>query len=167
MPYFDEPFGFTVFCDDIRPEVGGKTSYMGVYQGGLNVPEFPATLPKFGIVVTVYEPHEMVLKRTWNISLKILASWQDEPLLTAEIPPVPEEAVRAHMKPESYDEPDVPRLMIAHMGFVLSPLALQKPGRIKVRAHYTDDNIIKLGSLKVEQTPSDATPVSTALPQPS
>jgi hypothetical protein len=37
----------TVFCDDIRHEVGGKHSYIGVYSGKLFVPTFPATLSTY------------------------------------------------------------------------------------------------------------------------
>jgi hypothetical protein len=31
----------TIFCDDIRHELGGKLSYIGVYSGRLIVPDFP------------------------------------------------------------------------------------------------------------------------------
>jgi hypothetical protein len=44
------PHGTVIFCDDIRHEVGGKVSYIGVYRRNLFVHgEFPFTLPKFGI----------------------------------------------------------------------------------------------------------------------
>src|ERR1700743_2371862 len=34
------------FCDDIRAEVGNKTSLMGIYGGDMMVPSFPAIVPK-------------------------------------------------------------------------------------------------------------------------
>jgi hypothetical protein len=38
---------FTLFCDDIRPEVGGKLSVMGIYQGFMGIPGAEIVLPKF------------------------------------------------------------------------------------------------------------------------
>jgi hypothetical protein len=37
---------FTMICDDIRQEMGGKTSLMGLYDNHIVVPEIPFTLPK-------------------------------------------------------------------------------------------------------------------------
>jgi hypothetical protein len=36
----------TIFCDDIRHEINGKVSLMGMYRGEMFVPDFPITLPK-------------------------------------------------------------------------------------------------------------------------
>ena len=43
----------TIFCDDIRHEVGGKFSYIGVYSGQMFVPSFPITLPKLCLAMNV------------------------------------------------------------------------------------------------------------------
>ena len=37
---------FTILCDDIRQEMGGKTSLMGLYDHHIVVPEVPFVLPK-------------------------------------------------------------------------------------------------------------------------
>ena len=37
---------FSLLCDDIRQEVGGKTSLMGLYDHHIVVPEVPFVLPK-------------------------------------------------------------------------------------------------------------------------
>jgi hypothetical protein len=37
---------FTLLCDDIRQEMGGKTSLMGLYDHHIVVPQVPFTLPK-------------------------------------------------------------------------------------------------------------------------
>lgn len=37
---------FTLLCDDIRQELGGKTSLMGIYDHHIVVPEVPHMLPK-------------------------------------------------------------------------------------------------------------------------
>ena len=50
------PYGYTIFCDDVRLEASGKTSYMGIYRGKLilNAP-LPALLPKFFLVIHYFE----------------------------------------------------------------------------------------------------------------
>lgn len=45
-----------MYCDDLREEVGGKTSYMGVYDGKMLVREFPVMLPKLCVIATVSTP---------------------------------------------------------------------------------------------------------------
>ena len=37
---------FTLLCDDIRQEMGGKTSLMGLYDHHIVVPQIPFVLPK-------------------------------------------------------------------------------------------------------------------------
>jgi hypothetical protein len=49
----------TLFCDDIRHEVGGKLSYIGVYSGGLFVRAFPVTLPKLCLAPSGSSPPRM------------------------------------------------------------------------------------------------------------
>jgi hypothetical protein len=149
---FEEPFGYTVFCDDIRNEVGGKNTYVGVYTGNLAVPSFPAILPKFGIVATLLEPRAMAEARDWNITVHIYLPGDatDGPTLTASLPPVPKELYATLDASPVPDDPDVPRLIMVSAGFILSPMTLREPGRIKVRALYKDETIIKLGSIKIE-----------------
>ena len=36
----------SLFCDDIRQEVGNKLSLMGIYNGSMVVPSFPYELPR-------------------------------------------------------------------------------------------------------------------------
>jgi len=40
---------YTLFCDDVRLEVGNKLSYMGVFQT-IVVPQLPVWLPKLAVV---------------------------------------------------------------------------------------------------------------------
>src|SRR2546423_7762866 len=40
---------YTLFCDDVRLEVGNKLSYMGVFQN-IIVPQVPVWLPKLAVV---------------------------------------------------------------------------------------------------------------------
>src|SRR5713101_8309454 len=40
---------YTLFCDDVRVEMGNKLSYMGVFQN-IVVPQLPVWLPKLAVV---------------------------------------------------------------------------------------------------------------------
>jgi hypothetical protein len=40
---------YTLFCDDVRLELGNKLSYMGVFQN-IVVPQLPVWLPKLAVV---------------------------------------------------------------------------------------------------------------------
>ena len=40
---------YTLFCDDVRLELGNKLSYMGVFQN-IMVPQLPVWLPKLAVV---------------------------------------------------------------------------------------------------------------------
>src|SRR5947199_10754473 len=40
---------YTLFCDDVRLEVGNKLSYMGIFQN-IIVPQLPVWLPKLAVV---------------------------------------------------------------------------------------------------------------------
>lgn len=41
----------TILCDDVRQEVGGKMSLMGIYSKDIIVNKVPATLPFINLVV--------------------------------------------------------------------------------------------------------------------
>ncbi len=51
----------TIFCDDIRHEVSGKVSYIGVYSSELIVPSLPVILPKLCLSVKVVTPADRPL----------------------------------------------------------------------------------------------------------
>ncbi|WP_189994763.1 DUF6941 family protein [Thalassobaculum fulvum] len=42
-----------LFCDDVRQEIGDKTTLVGIYKQELIVDSFPATLPRLAIVVRI------------------------------------------------------------------------------------------------------------------
>lgn len=43
----------TIWCDDIRQELGNKPSFMGVYTGGIVLLGLPTVLPRLGVWTTV------------------------------------------------------------------------------------------------------------------
>ena len=53
----------TIWCDDIRQELGNKPSFMGVYTGGIVIDALPIILPRLSVVSWIVTPKEAPFKR--------------------------------------------------------------------------------------------------------
>ena len=136
------PTGHTIFCDDIREEVGGKYSLIGVYSDLLEVVSFPVVLPQLAFAVTLWESPDDVAEVDLRITYKAEESEEYE--------------VLRHMWPASAhgdcasDEED-DSLQVAEMQVFarLTQVPFNGPGRLKVRAYRSRDEI-RLGTLRVQ-----------------
>jgi hypothetical protein len=59
---------FTLFCDDVRQEVGGKLSAMGIYQRVLMIPAEDVLLPKL-VALTVLQLPQLDAGSTAQVQL--------------------------------------------------------------------------------------------------
>jgi len=154
------PGGFSIFCDDIREELRGKVSFMGIYGGDLilSTPP-PVHLPKLMVAVNYYErPGES----TEPVELRLYLPG-DDPASPAIRVPLPVEEMRAGPIP-SDPEADDP-LIGCKVAVQMAPVLLKQEGRIKVRAYRGDDEI-RLGSLLISTQRQPLT-VSTGQMVPS
>ncbi|MCP5427459.1 MAG: hypothetical protein H6964_12015 [Chromatiaceae bacterium] len=143
----------TLFCDDIRHEVGGKLSFIGVYSGVLFVPVFPVTLPKLCLFVKIVTPAQEPL-RVLNLSVL-----RDEETLQ-EITLDEEQLTAASDSAEEISEEQrKERVLMAQFMLVFSPIQFAGPCTLRVRVH-TEDSELRGMALKVDQapTPSDMAP---------
>lgn len=64
MSYFCPRFIHTLYCDDVRQEVGGKMTFVGAYQSQM-LSEQPGDLmlPKLCIVLTAQTPHDQPFQK--------------------------------------------------------------------------------------------------------
>ncbi len=143
----------TTYCDDVRQEVGGKLSLIGVYNGVMYVPKVPVTLPKLWIVATYSTP---IGEPPTNLKVRVLKN--AEPL--ADLDATPE--YLEHLKQlASSSEPIVPipdgvqRVVSSHMHVCLSPLALDGPCFLRVVAITGKCETRGLG-LQIQQQPEAA-----------
>jgi hypothetical protein len=146
----------TIFCDDIRQEIGGKLSLIGIYSGALFVPAFPATLPKLCLLVKVLTPADDPLR---VLKLRILkddevlqeVSLNEEQLVAASdsSEDLTEEQREEH-KQKKDEHVQVTQLLLA-----FSPLQLDGPCVLKVRVQTeaTEDGELRGLSLRVGQQP--------------
>lgn len=120
-------WGFSIFADDFRQEIGGKVSLMGIYQiDMLFKNEFPIIIPKFVIFVKYLE-----VKDTFSddLNLIVTAPWSENPIVDIKLP-------RGDLDfKESYpnDDADSERLYNITMPIVLSPFNVSSEGFVKVR----------------------------------
>ena len=144
------PFGYTIFCDDIRHEISGKTTFVGIYAGEmiLHVP-LPAIYPKLCLAIHYTErPGEST--EPVRIEVSLPGDEIDKPAIVADLPI---DQMR-NRPPPSDPGADDPRLGVQfHMG--LTPLQILKEGRIKVRAIRGED-VIRLGSLLIRSDAPEA-----------
>lgn len=117
-----ERFVLCQFCDDIRSEVDGKISLMGIYSGGLQVnTKLPVTLAKLCIVSNISCPTNDPFK-----SLKLEIFYEEALLFSSE---VPENVLADHNKHFGKSE----RGMIMQFAVQISPLVIDRPGHVRVQ----------------------------------
>ncbi len=139
-------WGFSLFCDDIRAEVGGKFSVMGVYQTDMIFQqEPPFTLAKFAILVKYYELPDIFHE---DITMKVYLPGdnKDSPTLAM---PIPRQSLRMGEAPYELEEGQE-RLFNLTLPIMFSPLLVSKEGFLKVRA-VCGDIITNLGSLMLRK----------------
>jgi hypothetical protein len=52
-----DQYGYSIFCDDIRNEPGGKLSFIGCYNGVIFISgQFPLVLPKLCVHTHIFSP---------------------------------------------------------------------------------------------------------------
>lgn len=121
--------GHATFCDDVREEVLGRHTLVGVVFGDIQVPHFPIVIPKLGISATAYQP----LDRLKAFRLQV-----DVQRFGGEVVVIGDYAV----DPSFFPGPDLRtpppsdgvRKSVAQMHLVLSPLSLEASCRLRVVA---------------------------------
>lgn len=124
-------FVTAIYCDDIRQEMGGKHSFMGVYNADLVVPEFPRSLPKLCTHVTVRFPVGA------SINQLIIRVLMDDAAL-AEIALPDEELQKMIEAMVSSAAASSEKQLAVALAVQFAPLQLERPGVMRVRALIDD-----------------------------
>jgi hypothetical protein len=146
-------WGFSLFCDDLRQEVGGKLSVMGIYGADMLFPatvEFPIAIPKFCILVKYYEAKDAF---TNDIIIRVFL-----PGDTKQTPMVALPIQRAHLPPDAgapypLDE-DQERIFNLTVPLTMAPFQIKQEGFVKVRA-VVGETTTRLGSLRIRRLQPD------------
>jgi hypothetical protein len=145
--------GYTIFCDDIRQEMGGKISFMGVYSGTMFIHgEFPFTLPKFGFGITLMQRRE-ILEPNIQVKIFLPGDAEETPSISTQASETVEGTVAAQTAAAVEGLPmGDERVVAMHMHLIAAPLIFKEPGIMKVRALRRGD-LIRLGSIRVVSQP--------------
>lgn len=138
-----KPHGFTIFCEDLREEVSGQTTYVGVYGDAMFIDHaLPIQLPQLCMAVHLFdEPREGEA----SIVLKVAGPGIDfeTPEMSLEINP----EFKLLDLPDIGDMPARPRAhVVVKMGS--SQYKVTRYGRIRVAAVW-NGNFVPLGSLAI------------------
>lgn len=156
MALLDVPdlYGNAVFCDDIRTEIDGKSSLIGVYTNQMFVHgDFPVTLPKFAFSITFVQKKKIFDP---NVGIRIFLPQDpdDAPSIQADMGEHSEGAVLANIpRPNFPMPPESDQAVVAlRANLIFAPLVIAQPGAIKVRIARRGD-LVRLGGLYVSKAP--------------
>lgn len=145
-----EPYGTTIFCDDIRTEIGNKLSYMGAYLGDMFVASpYPIVIPRLMLFCTYFDsPRFAGTEIVFNVF---------SPLTPPETPTFSSVATLGHaVTPDQYrDESGDSTVLVLGQIFALPPLPLDRPGKISVRA-VRDGLVVRLGAIRISAADAGA-----------
>jgi hypothetical protein len=133
------PYLSAIYCDDIRNEVGGKMSYMGVYNNDLLVASFPVSIPKFSVHATLTLPLGTVPE-----SVRVYFMSGEETLTQVD---VTRDQIVVPLNPDSDLLPDERKLALNFI-FSFAPLLISKQTRLRLKAT-VDGSEYKGNSLKI------------------
>lgn len=85
------PAGYVIFCDDIRQEVNGKITLVGVYGGEMTIyGNAPASIPKLGIAIRFrVDPNDLPLSAIIQVTKETASETEillDRPIEAGPIP---------------------------------------------------------------------------------
>jgi hypothetical protein len=145
-----DAWGFSLFCDDIRAEVGGKISVMGIYQADMIFTQDPPiVLPKFAILVKYYETPGVF---TDDVVLKVFFPGDEKDAPTLAIP-IPRQSMQIG-EPQYEMEEGQEHVFSLAAPVVMAPFQVTKYGFLKVRAA-CGDAVTNLGSLMLRKIRPD------------
>lgn len=125
-------YATSIFCDDVRREVGNKVSYMGIYTGLMYLNMFPAVLPRFCIAIQAVTP----VDRPFDfLKFKILA---DDIVIA-------EQMVSGEVLLQKENDQDIKsddgKVIIAGAVIQLQPFTIEKPTKLSVRIENEDEEL--------------------------
>ena len=144
----------SIFCDDVRQEVGYKLSYMGCYTGQMFVHSLPLSLPKLCVALFATTP---ISNPFGHLKFRLLKG--DDVLAEQEMNML---ALPAPPLPLVQSPGDELRVMVGQI-FQISPLHLAEPCLLRARA-IADDEELKGGALAIAVGPPlESAPAARAI----
>jgi hypothetical protein len=135
----------SIYCDDVRMEIAGKMSFIGVYNGAMWVANFPATLPKFCIVFKAVIPVEKPID---SLTVRVL---RDEQTIGEMKFDNLQESARSVSDDHSLE--GLEKVVSIQNAFAFSPFVIEAPCIIRLRAITSDGDELKGLALSICSPP--------------
>jgi hypothetical protein len=155
-----EAYGDTIFCDDIRAEIGGKLTFVGMYTTVMFVyGTFPFVIPKFALRIVYRQRHDSIIL---PIKFWIFVPGDSDEKPSIELV-IPDEAAQQtidnvmKMAATAQETMQHPYATIFSQ-MILSPFLIREPGMLKVRA-VRGDRLIRLGALLIKAADQAQVPI--------
>jgi hypothetical protein len=141
-------YGYSIFCDDIRNEPGGKLSFVGCYNGVIFISgQFPLVLPKLCVHTHILSP----ASRPFNSILVRCYLPGDEQPFAEEPIETPQQTAQTALVANLKSETAAPLYIVAATSLVFTPIELRSSGLMRIRAFVDSEQEIRLGSLRIER----------------
>jgi hypothetical protein len=142
-------YGYSIFCDDIRNEAGGKLSFIGCYNGVLFISgRFPLMLPKLCVHTHIFSPATQPFS---SIVVRCYLPGDDKPFSEEPIE-TPRRSEQAGLLENLQTNTGAPLFIVAATSLIFTPLELRGSGLMRVRAVIDTDQELRLGSLRIEHS---------------
>ena len=140
-------YGYSIFCDDIRSEAGGKLSFIGCYNAVMMTTQrFPLVLPKFCIHFHVFSP---ATQPYTSVTARCYVPGEAEPIAQEpiEVPGLLDQQNLLDSLPKNVT---VPPYIVVASSLVFAPLEIREPGMVHIRVVINGGpDELHLGSLQV------------------
>jgi hypothetical protein len=136
------PYGYTIFCDDLRQEANGKLIYIGVYTADMIIYGAPPMLLPTFVAATTYR--ERPGESDAPVKIKMFLPGNDDAAVELDLPVASMRS--AQFTHETAGEDRMHSVLIP---IRTVPLMVRQGGLIKIRAYRGDDEI-RLGALTVK-----------------
>jgi hypothetical protein len=141
-------YGYSIFCDDIRNEAGGKLSFIGCYNGVIFISgQFPLVLPKLCVHTHIFSPASQPFN---SIVVRCYLPGDDRPF-SEEAIETPRRSEQNELVANLKRNTDAPLFIVAATSLIFTPLELRSSGLLRVRALIDAEQELRLGSLRIER----------------
>lgn len=143
----------TIFCDDIREEVSGKITYVGVYSSKMFLSSFPALLPRLCLAINLFTPASQPFRKL------VIQLFKDNELLAESTIDESELEKFADAFEGGGEAAEVTTSQSVRAQLIFSPFRLEEPTVLRVRAQTADGELTGPG-LRIEQSSETQDPQS-------
>ena len=134
-------WGFSIFCEDIRVEVGEKSSWMGIFRKEILIPDqFPVFVNSIAVIIKYYEN-----KGSCDGDLEFRVYGTDD-VIVGQQRIGRREIAATVLAPVASGQDE--NLVAFEIPFIFAPMVFEREGFLKVRM-YDGVEEVKLGSIRV------------------